>query len=466
MGIFYPSLHTHFFSRGKINAIYHTVNRSLLFFNEAFYLKTIRLFKRPLLDDSLLKKHDWELIFLLKRKGFLVTDPSDEIKKLKYILKRGGIAKPSFIAFYIIPTLACNFNCGYCFIRSNNKMSGSNLIEWSRLKSGIDLFMNNSSPNIDKKIVFYGGEPLLAYGIVKKAILFLRKQESRGAFGLAKLHISINTNGSLLNSRMLKFLHAKRVGISISADGLRISNNSARRDMRGRGTFDATVKALERVLHVYSECAISLTIGKHNIAHILEDVCYLNNRFKKPIFSFNVMLSHFYNDNPLQTSTRQLITALRKIYQMALDGTIRWDKLNDRWYNFVTPNDNLAYCLAYGSQLVLLPDGSIGPCHAFAGTPYYFTSMNRKRNIGNNEPWSSWLNRPAQLNNACIKCKYILMCGGGCAYSAFMRHGQLDTPDTANCEITKMIVDLFINQAFKESCHCADGYEIENYFLP
>lgn len=77
---------------------------------------------------------------------------------------------------------------------------------------------------------FHGGEPLLEFGIIKKALENYGDEE--------KLDFGIQTNGTLLDEDKLDFLIENDVGIGISIDGPREIHNKFRPNLKGNGTFE------------------------------------------------------------------------------------------------------------------------------------------------------------------------------------------------------------------------------------
>jgi sulfatase maturation enzyme AslB (radical SAM superfamily) len=65
-------------------------------------------------------------------------------------------------------------------------------------------------------IIFYGGEPLLAFDQIRHAVSLLQKKEKTGK---KKLKFSITTNGSLVNDEILDFFNTHCFNMLLSFDG-------------------------------------------------------------------------------------------------------------------------------------------------------------------------------------------------------------------------------------------------------
>lgn len=137
-----------------------------------------------------------------------------------------------FSQLAFIVTDDCNFNCSYCPQRKEKIYMNHSTIEKS-----ITFF----SPFLkdDACIVFYGGEPLLAFDTIKYAVSLLQKKDVKEK---KSLKFSMTTNGSLITDEMLQFFDNHRFNLMLSFDGLI-------QDMtREPNSFIPTQKLVQRML--------------------------------------------------------------------------------------------------------------------------------------------------------------------------------------------------------------------------
>ena len=90
----------------------------------------------------------------------------------------------------------------------------------------------------ETKIVFFGGEPLLAFDIVKKTVSLLEKINKKGE---KKLTFYLSTNGSLVTDEILQFFHLHGFSLLLSFDGL------AQDTGRKHGTLALTRALIPRI---------------------------------------------------------------------------------------------------------------------------------------------------------------------------------------------------------------------------
>lgn len=112
-------------------------------------LENLRANNLPLADEELEKQ--------LRQLKVIVDNDMDEINKVKYInlLNRNENRR---LILTINPTLACNFNCPYCFENEHSNIYMHDLVE-----EKIILFIKKHVGLKALDVTWFGGEPLLAF---------------------------------------------------------------------------------------------------------------------------------------------------------------------------------------------------------------------------------------------------------------------------------------------------------------
>lgn len=117
---------------------------------------------------------------------------------------------PSSLAVYL--SNRCNRACSYCYVAVNRGAPAA--LDFARLKRALDYFLSRA-PVSERKVSFLGGEPLLDYPLVCRAVDYLR--DAAGG----RLPVHLFTNGTLLDRRRLEFLLDRGVDLVLSEDGER-----------------------------------------------------------------------------------------------------------------------------------------------------------------------------------------------------------------------------------------------------
>lgn len=106
----------------------------------------------------------------------------------------------------LLLTRRCNFNCPYCYIQQKEEDMDEETGE-----KGIDLLLNSKGHN--KTVHFFGGEPLLKFNLILKLSEYAKNRSS----AIKKnIKFKITTNGSLIDSKIKKFLKEKNFEIVLS----------------------------------------------------------------------------------------------------------------------------------------------------------------------------------------------------------------------------------------------------------
>ena len=159
-------------------------------------------------------------------------------------------------------TNSCNLNCIYCYEQKDKAvMSFECATEWIRK-------CLNDSHNDYWYICLFGGEPLLQFPLVKRICEWTWQQDWKTSYTFL-----LQTNGTLLNADIKHWFSANkdRIGVCLSLDGKRETHNKNRND-----SFDLIDIGFFRSL--WPSIPVKMTISRHNISSIKEDVVWLQEQ--------------------------------------------------------------------------------------------------------------------------------------------------------------------------------------------
>ncbi|MCM1103446.1 MAG: radical SAM protein [Clostridium sp.] len=149
-------------------------------------------------------------------------------------------------------TQDCNFRCTYCIYsekrNERQRSHSSKVMSWETAKQAVDFFWEHTIDNDGVNIGFYGGEPLLQSGLVKRIMEYAKKR-----FAGKILTFSMTCNGSLLTEENVQFLEQNRVSLLVSLDGPKQIQDQNRVFADGRGTYDTVMKRLAAIKQKYPE---------------------------------------------------------------------------------------------------------------------------------------------------------------------------------------------------------------------
>ena len=150
---------------------------------------------------------------------------------------------------------------------------------WETAKKAIDFLREHSVDSPEVNIGFYGGEPLLEFPLLKKAVEYSEQQ-----FEGKKLTFNITTNGTLLNDEMIYFFQDHDVSLMISLDGPKEINDKNRVFANGKGTFDTVAKQISRIREIApqygAKLQISMVMDPSNDFDCINEICLNDSEFR------------------------------------------------------------------------------------------------------------------------------------------------------------------------------------------
>ena len=137
----------------------------------------------------------------------------------------------------------CNLRCKYCTFSGSYHSFRTHSEKTMSLKmaiTAIDWYLSHKDRD-GYAIGFYGGEPLLAFPLIRKIVEYTRQKVGNRA------KFNMTTNGVLLNEEIAGYLISEDFTLTISLDGPRIVHDRYRVDKEGRGSFAAVWDAIHTV---------------------------------------------------------------------------------------------------------------------------------------------------------------------------------------------------------------------------
>lgn len=99
-------------------------------------------------------------------------------------------------------------------------------------KKAIDFLKEHSQNAENRHIGFYGGEPLLNFELIERAVEYAKK-----LFG-EDMSFAITTNATLVNDKIAEYFAKNNFNIIISLDGPQEMHDANRLMVNGTGSFE------------------------------------------------------------------------------------------------------------------------------------------------------------------------------------------------------------------------------------
>ena len=374
--------------------------------------------------------------------GFVVEDNFDEIEYLrvnKYKVKFND----EQLSITIAPTLACNFQCIYCY---EDSKSGAMTEE---IENRIAEYVEKRAEKLRRlKITWYGGEPLL----VRQVILRL----SQKLIDICKLHnidydASIITNGSLLQAEDKEFFKSCHISsIQITLDGPAEIHNNRRICKSIDNNFDVIVKNINLIFDEKIAVKIRVNVDKENIHEVERLLKFLSDS----LISKNVNIGFA----PVQACTDACASVAENCYDIK-EFSHKYFEL----YEFVQKygfdmgtklryaRPRINYCGAdVYSAFVVDANGYLYKCWHDVGDA--MRSIGHVENIDAallSDKASKWIFSDALQNDECRKCKVLPLCMGGCPSMNFYNSREF-TCQEAKYNISEVLVKNYYKSLREE----------------
>lgn len=387
-----------------------------------------------LFNNGFIKKNDKynELI-----KNEILQDINTD--NIKYFNKRKckiiNAKNPGIHVMYLVLNSFCNLNCNYCFVKKN--FNNTSLTK-SQIEKALLLFKNQKSP-LKKRIILYGGEPLLNFTLLEFTLRRIKDIFNEDA------KITLITNGINLNNSNFSLLKEYNVSVGLSLDGFGEKYNKNRVDLNNKCAYIQIKKTYDFLISKKYPFGISCTISEDNVADIKKFVKKLNPRVSS--FSYNLLLRSKlkYPEN--------FVNNLFDVLDILSKNKITEDRIySRRVLSLVKNNYYIKDCAGLGNQIVVAKNGNIGICHGYNWNhevyfPHNIDTINANYDFSKDYVWNIWNKRSTLNMPCCINCVGLTLCGGGCA--ANKTEGELlniYTLDSVNCLIYKRIITTLLKK--------------------
>lgn len=357
-----------------------------------------------------------DLLKKLILNGIVINDNFSEYDDIK--VKRDRVLnrrETDSLILNIFTTTNCNARCEYCF----EKGIAKNTMSEEMAKKVCDFILKkyNSKPVY---ICFFGGEPLLNTTIISLIVDFLKKNN-------IIYHISIVTNGSLINEEMISSLQKWNIeNIQITLDGINKRYELIKNYYDKKITFDSIVRNIHLLLENRLSVKIKINYFLDGIDDCIAAIDYIHNEFGN-VQNLKVISNHIFGveqKNPLEANKKEML----RLYKKLIDcGYI--NSLSDAG---LTPIDN--YCSYYGNSFVIRSDGKVFNCQHETKSNNALgdvsTDCSIQKEVSVSLPY-----------NECKRCVLLPSCQGGCVTNRIYKKYSVCLPfKNIADELIKLII--------------------------
>jgi len=104
-------------------------------------------------------------------------------------------------------------------------------------------------------------------------------------------------------------------------------------------------------------------------------------------------------------------------------------------YRFIEKKIGYHHCSCNKCQVVVDPEGNIGPCHSFLGNKSFFPgNINDNFDLKKIDIFNTWIKTGSYTIRQCKDCIGIGVCRGGCRYVSQVINGDANNVDIRFCK--------------------------------
>jgi len=311
------------------------------------------------------------------------------------------LSAPTSVDLFI--TNQCNLRCVHCF--SDSKEVDQTELPIEEIRSIIDQLERLGV----LELRINGGEPLL-HSRIHEILSFLKEKRIRKV---------ILTNGTVLDSEMIRLLEEAQITPTVSLDGSETNDHDSFRGVKG--SFDRTIEALDSLRKSKIEYGVNCCLHRRNLSKYREiiDLAVKHNASRIAFLDLkpngrmrdNMMWAPTYEDY-VEAFLGLVVARMRyrgKI-DIALDTFLRCEPLRESIHEVKT---GYVSCHAGKTRLSIASDGLVYPCNLVISDPKWNMGNIRDKTIQGiwfSDRWRFFRGTRIQELTKCRNCKELKKC--------------------------------------------------------
>lgn len=335
---------------------------------------------------------------------------------------------------------SCNLNCQYCFANRGKYDKPNEQMNFDKAKEALDNLIRCVRSNNGKEITiaFFGGEPLLSFGLIKKIVKYMENTADD-----LLCQYMITTNGTLITPKIAEFFETNKFNVTISIDGDETQHNTFRKYINGKGSYFAVLNAINMFKNK-SQINARITVASHNTDIYRAITSIVDLGIKRITFAldYNISISDY---KKFECSFKQLID--KYIADIKSGKYYDITNITSILTSIVLHRRCKSHCNAGISYITLSADAKYYRCPRFVGTKLFCmgTAEDSDTLLSNMEIFKTNLGESAMKRNFnCENCPYVYLCGGVCYHHAYVSGFQEYQNVPKECAQKKLIFDKTI----------------------
>jgi uncharacterized protein len=307
-------------------------------------------------------------------------------------------------------------------------------------KNIIDYVFLNAKADEKIEFGYFGGEPLLEFGLIKDITRIIR---AHSRYSAEKVALTITTNGTLLSGSMMDYFKANDIVLCISCDGPPYIQNKHRHFRDGRRSSILVEKNISYALKTFPLIPVNAVYSPDNLEYLPEVVNYLASLGVERIF-----LNPDISANWTKKEAARLTGVFEKVGKLYLDYYLqakpKYISLIDSKVSVILRGGYLPMekCSMGQGELAFAPSGNIYPCERLIGADE--GNLHCLGNINTGFDLSRRCHRilTEAVNPECLECGLNSYCMNWCGCTNYAMSGAYNKAAPFLCALEKAAISL------------------------
>lgn len=384
----------------------------------------------------------YEEICELKAQGKFFSE--DKFKPLAGKLKEKSAGVIKALCLHVAHT--CNLNCSYCFASQGKYHGDRAIMSYEVGKRALDFLVENSGTRRNLEVDFFGGEPLMNFGVVKDLVAYARSIEKEKN---KNFRFTLTTNGLNITDEVIDFANKEMSNVVLSLDGRKEVHDRFRVDLAGRGSYDRIVPLFQKFVEKRGGKNYYMrgTFTHYNPDFLNDIKAMLDLGFTE--ISMEPVVCAENDPSALTAEDREIV---RKQYEDLAKLMIERRNAGKpfTFYHYMIDlkggpciYKRVSGCGSGTEYMAVTPWGDLYPCHQFVGEEK-FRLGSVFEGVTNLEKQNEFAACNVYAREECADCWAKLYCAGGCAANAYHATGSVNGVYKSGCELFKKRIECAI----------------------
>lgn len=365
--------------------------------------------------------------------------------------------EPVVKALCLLVAQDCSMRCSYCFAGTGQYHGERSLMSEQTAKAALDFLVAHSGNRKNLEVDFFGGEPLLNFDVVKKTVAYGRELEKKTG---KRFRFTLTTNAYHVTDEMVDFINREMKNVVISIDGRREVHDAHRRGPRGEDTWERVLKNAKRIVEGRGggEYYIRGTYTADNLDFSNDVLAIADEGFDQ------ISVEPVVSKDPKIAITEEHLPEIKHEYDVLARESLRREKEGHGFvfFHFMVDldsgpclNKRLRGCGAGGEYLAVTADGTLYPCHQFAGMQDFRMGSVHEEGEPDAAIREELESAHVFSNEGCSECWARYYCSGGCSANAYQANGDVHKPYAVGCETQRRRIETAIAmKVYREDFTC------------